>query len=408
MAYCTSSQHLQALVDALARPAPPGSRGAIAAKQTRRIVEQGWATSAAIEDLLLLMDRRLDPYGAGSVDVLSALFDLPWRSVAYRPSRLAIDVVLHQAMAASDVAQLLIHLEACGFAVDPAPMVDALMPGLRQRQMLDASELSILWFERWRHKATPMAIRADNRAVPAELRKRGTTPSGYRIETWHCIDGNLVELRIRAPRYRRRKPPVETKCSVCGWTWFRGDPESSQIHRREHKARMRYIDPQPHPRVLSALERGEAPSWVTSTSPPWKHREMYDRALAFKREFGYSFVQWGSELGDDDPNVQGFLFLDARAAIIGACAFRLRGDAPSQWWGLQWIWLSPKHRRNGHLGRQWERFKARFGRFEVESPLSEAMAGFLAKQGDSRLAGELFAAQAASTLPHDVPRFTEG
>lgn len=391
MAYRTSSsEHLQALLDALMRPVPTRGLGVAATKYMRQIAAQGWATPTTIEDLLLVMDRRLDPFSACAPEALAAMFDLPWRNVAYRPPRLAVETVLYQAMAASDVAQLLIHLEACGFAVDPAPLATALITEVRQRRMLNASELSVLRFERWRHKGPPMTIRAPGDAVPALPEQHGSTPSGYRIEGWRCFAGNFVRLDIHAPRFRRRKPPVETVCADCGATWWRGDPESSAIHRREHRDRMSYLHPQPHAEVMKAVEQGQDPSWVTTNSPAWQHREMYDRALAFKRELRYSFVQWGSESGDNDPDVHGFLFLDACQAIVGACAFRLRSNEIVCWWRLQWIWISPEHRRQGHLARHWDQFRQRFGHFEVESPVSEAMSSFLAKRGDSHLASEFF------------------
>lgn len=154
------------------------------------------------------------------------------------------------------------------------------------------------------------------------------------------------------------------------------------------------FNPQPHAEVMKAIEQAQDPSWVTSTSPAWQHREMYDRALAFKQELRCSSVRWGSESGDNDPHVRGFLFMDARHAIVGACAFRLSGNESVRWWGLHWIWMSPQHRRQGHLAQHWHQFKKRFGRFEVQSPVSEAMSSFLAKHGDCVLASEFLAVDA--------------
>lgn len=345
---------------------------------------------STIEDLLLMMDRRLDPYGAGAPDALAAMFDLTWRNVTYRPSRLAIDTVLHEAMSASDVAQLLINLEAIGFKVDPAPMVDALVNGIRKRPMIDNSELSVLWFERNRHRGPPMTIGTAKGRIPAKFESIGVTNTGYRVGIWRDIKDELAHLEVRSPRYRRRKPPIETDCPTCGWKWYRGDPESSAIHRREHKDRMVIIDPQPHPQVLRERGLRHEPAWVTSGSKAWKHREMYERARAFRREFGYDFVQWGSESGESDPDAHGYLFLDCSHTIVGACAFRLREDDSAKWWALQWVWISPNHRRQGHLERNWDKFKQKFGNFEVESPLSDAMTSFLAKRGDSRLSSESF------------------
>ena len=48
-------------------------------------------------------------------------------------------------------------------------------------------------------------------------------------------------------------------------------------------------------------------------------------------------------------------------------------------WGLAWVWFHPYERRRRHLSRAWPYFRARFGDFEVERPLSLAMAAFLRK-----------------------------
>jgi hypothetical protein len=149
---------------------------------------------------------------------------------------------------------------------------------------------------------------------------------------------------------------------------------------------MRYLDPQPHPQMLEAREHPGEIELVTSQSPAWKHEEMYIRASAFRREFHYDFVQWGSRTGDNDPKVHGFLFCDERSAIVGACAFRHRQGTTGEHWALQWIWICPRCRRQGLLKQRWPELRRRFGDFLVEAPVSEAMKAFLLSQGDSHLA----------------------
>jgi hypothetical protein len=110
------------------------------------------------------------------------------------------------------------------------------------------------------------------------------------------------------------------------------------------------------------------------------------RAATFQREFCYDFVQWdGPHQIESDPRARGFLFNDdsgvfGHGAIVGACAFRWREhtDHPPCW-AMQWIWIAPKARRRGILSRRWDAFRARFGKFVIEPPLSEAMQAFAAK-----------------------------
>jgi hypothetical protein len=123
--------------------------------------------------------------------------------------------------------------------------------------------------------------------------------------------------------------------------------------------------------------------WARSV-PKWKRQEVYDRALEFKRELGYDFPQWALDAGHD-PDAVGFLFSDDDGRIIGACSFRPQSHPGERPWRLDWIWLCPSARRKGHLDRQWDRFRQRFGVFDVEPPISEAMQAFLRKRGCAHL-----------------------
>ncbi|WP_449435077.1 hypothetical protein [Pedobacter steynii] len=168
--------------------------------------------------------------------------------------------------------------------------------------------------------------------------------------------------------------------------WYKGDPDSSASHRKEHKRRMAYLDPKPNLQLIEEKKTNTDFRMVNSQSPEWKHKEIYSRALAFKREFRYDFIQWQSPKGDDDPNVNGILFTNEQDAIVGACSFRDRtGEDGKKLWALDWVWICPKERRNGHLSKNWETLRQRFGDFIVESPVSDAMIAFLKSKNDSLL-----------------------
>lgn len=125
---------------------------------------------------------------------------------------------------------------------------------------------------------------------------------------------------------------------------------------------------------------------VTSGSPISYRRAVTELAHYFRREFQYDFVQYDVQV---EPSARAFLWLTYRtveesARVVGACCFRWRvyrdTKCPPRW-AMQWIWLHPYHRRRGLLSAMWPYFKRRFGEFNVEGPLSEAMDGFLQKQG---------------------------
>lgn len=115
---------------------------------------------------------------------------------------------------------------------------------------------------------------------------------------------------------------------------------------------------------------------VLPNSPIAYRKAVYRLAFLFKREFGYDFTQYGYEGQEDDDSAVAFLWGDEVA--WGACCFRWREweDCPHGY-SLQWIWMHPYMRRQGHLSRAWPFFQKHFGRFWVEYPLSDAMNRFL-------------------------------
>jgi len=129
---------------------------------------------------------------------------------------------------------------------------------------------------------------------------------------------------------------------------------------------------------------------VTSRSPVTERRSVEAIAVYFKREFGYDFVQFSSGSGRfrESEDVRAFVWSDIGKHrmgiedrwVTGATCFRWREylDAPSGY-AMQWIWLHPYVRHQGLLTSAWPFFRARFGDFVCEPPLSDAMSRFLEK-----------------------------
>jgi hypothetical protein len=388
LTYTASKEYLQELIAALREqgaPSRPISKAILS--ELEGIAVSGWVLKSSLEDLVMALDRRLYCYGAGDPDRLIGLFGLRWQQVTFRPKAIASQACLHEALSAGDFAFLLIQLEEMGFQVDPSPLVSRLLSSWKKASMLNQQELVVFWHSKTKGRNFPLRINAAELESEtgafafADKLESWKTTTGYRVELWGDEEHGVIRLEAHAPRYRNRPAPVETKCPDCGYTYYRGDPESSSDHRKEHRKRMHFLAPVPHAKFLVERETENNPELVTSASPGWKHREMYIRAQAFRREFRYDFVQWQSTGGDNDPMVRGLLFGNEDGAIVGACAFRRRNDL----WGLQWVWFSPRHRRQGHLARRWEKLRETFGDFQVETPVSLEMQRFLAKQGDSGL-----------------------
>ncbi|MEG3791259.1 hypothetical protein V1318_14105 [Lysobacter sp. CCNWLW3] len=386
MAHKAELDFFNVLVSALQEPAQT-RESLMARKMMARVLTEGWIYRADAEDLLLALDHRLSSHGAGDAVALASLFELPFYSVGTVPKVRANSVAMFDALGAADLAQLLIQLERLGFSTDPSTLVDGLLPAIRGKSLITSAELDILWFNRRRWKGAPAVVVArDERYKPRVGRKTWVSATGYKTELWFDQDDNPIELVVRGPKYRAQPEPFEIVCSECGDRYLRRDPDSSARHRKEHKERMHYLRPQPLPKMLRALSTEQDPELVTKHSSRWKHREIYLRARAFRREFHYDFVQWQSLRGNDDPNVCGYLFTDTNGAIVGACAFFLHEqEDASRRWGLQWIWICPDERRRGHLDRRWAFFRKKFGDFEIEGPVSDAMRQFAQKHGDSHL-----------------------
>lgn len=125
------------------------------------------------------------------------------------------------------------------------------------------------------------------------------------------------------------------------------------------------------------------PEVVHRGSPLWMHKAVYLRAMYFRREFGYSFIQWdGTDTSKNKhEEARGHLFTShepgAEGTIIGGCAFwRDPGG-----WRMQWVWLCPPARRSGALSWRWKDLLERYGDFELDQPLSEAMHAFITIHG---------------------------
>ena len=158
-------------------------------------------------------------------------------------------------------------------------------------------------------------------------------------------------------------------------------------HRKEHAKRMKYLEPKPNRRFSKEAQSQDGLYLVTTNSKKWIHGEIYLRALAFKRELQYDFIQWDNSTGDPDPDVHGYLFINPDNVVVGACAFRLceyeDEDMPIR--RLDWIWVTPKYRRSGVLTRRWKTLWQRYGDFRLEPPVSAEMVAFLNKHGDQKL-----------------------
>ncbi len=351
------------------------------------IVKKGWVFHSDLEDLIYWLDSRLMHNGF-DLTKFSKSVNIHWERVCYRPSAKSNSVMVNEALRPEEAVLLLIILEQVGFETNPTYFVDLLLPSIksRKKKLFSNAELELFWFQKTRHKGDPILLKLEDSSVYVKELQSIKTCGNYVVKLIGDEAGNVSMLKIAAPKFRNRKRPLKVTCRECGIQWFKGDPDSSYEHRRNHKIIMAYLDPKPLPEMLVEIKIVNEPELVTGKSPEWKHHEMYERAKAFKREFHFDFIQWNNPNNSGDPNSFGFLFTDKVGAIVGACSFRDRSaDYGKKIFGLEWIWICPRERRSGHLALRWKAFRERFGDFIVEAPVSDSMKGFLKKNGDSSL-----------------------
>ncbi|WPR75223.1 hypothetical protein [Algoriphagus sp. NG3] len=354
----------------------------------RKYLEQGWFFSSDVEDILFLLDDRLHDHRIHLEDLYKPL-GVFFEDIVFRPKKISNVASLYKALRPEYFVLLLIQLERFGFSMEAERFVKILLPAvdIKSKSIFSNAELEIFWYSKYKNKSADIILYSTKPLWYSEPIKKHKTLNGFKTSYYQDDENEERQmLRIRAPKYRERSEPVFTKCQICGLEWYKGDPESSLYHRKEHKRRLTWIKPEPLPKMLIAFEKdGDDAERVTHSSPTWKHHEMYNRALAFKREFRYDFTQW-SKKGPEDQESQGYLFTGDKGEIVGACAFRKRLQNDNTYrWGLQWIWICPDERGKGHLSKRWKMFRERFGDFHVEPPVSDAMKVFLEKKGDSGL-----------------------
>jgi len=359
---------LTVMTAALRRPAQPRP---FATQLWNEIHEKGWAYLSQVEDLVAAMDNRL--YELRLSD-LAAAAGYPPRLMRDRPRFKNADWYSMPMMEAVDVAGFCIFLEELGFAVDPAPMVDALYGQLATSPYLTLAQGDVYCYSAMRHKHKRM-LQAIESVDSGPIQQEWRSAAGHRYQSLER-DGQVTMLTVRGPHWRQPRR-VEVACADCGTRYTRGDPESARNHRTAHEQALRLLQPKPSARMREQLQRGIEGERVDVNASLWMHHEVAARAVRFKRDFGYDFVQWPSisTRARLDSRWVGYLFADSTGAIDGACAFH----RDQEQWSLHWAWVRPERRRHGLLAARWPHFLERFGDFWIEHPLSDAMLAFVTR-----------------------------
>ena len=341
-----------------------------------KVAADGWVLLTDLSDAMESQDPRmysLDRY----IELACEIFELPLRFSMSKPRNRHSDEVLHKGVGVVDAASLMVQFEKLGFNVNPSALVELLQPKLAAQNRFSLAEFEVMFHGRNVDRGEivlatqPSPIFGDS--------KKFVSDSGYRID-WLSRDSH-ASLKVRGPKFRKAKPRIELTCDYCAHTYTKGDLDSAIAHRREHQRHKNAMDPSPLPAFALRLNETSEGDVINRSAPKWGHKEMYERAVMFKREMSYDFIQWGypPKRGVTQEDGTGYLLADATepSTFVGACAFRLREGI----WTMDWAWLAPKYRRKGTLQRYWSRFVDAHGDFALEYPLSDAMREFVLQHG---------------------------
>ena len=288
------------------------------------IIARGWVFNIELEELLLATDSRLSHL---DLEQLTAFLDIPWRWVFKRPAHLSASAYASNALSLADAACLFVRLEEMGFDSFPERLLEYGLRAQKHLSHITASEWTLLSYPKRRLKEQ-FSVRSDGRNDDGEWKPHNWKDAlGRRIE-FTLVGDRPHLLTVTGPKYKQQKPRVRITCPECGYRYTRGDPESSLSHRSEHARVMRFMKPRPISAFQARLAKHADPELVTIDSPIWMHREVHQRALQFKREFQYDFLQWEGSLREKNLRIEshGYLFADHTAthgmgAAVGACAF---------------------------------------------------------------------------------------
>lgn len=381
-----SHSQLEIIISALRMPSHGATNSRSAIRQFETIAEEGWSAGWRLADLMLLLDKRISLTHLCCPDDFAEQMKLDQRFAFRQGQDFDEGPTGYMMYSSATVACLLIWLERLGFDVDPSDLCNEIAKRIGPNRFVNEDEIEVLGYPDKRHQSAPVQLAVEEAAYPSPSGEtlKFDTGSGYHVVVRHNSQNAPIMLEVHAPLYVEPRPQMLIECSECKFNFVSGIRSDEHTHNIEHRKVVTTLKPIPSRALRKVLSSDVEAVWVTTDSPSWLRIAVYRRALAFKREMKFDFAQW--EVGYD-PDAVGFLFHDEDFRITGACCFRSETEDKPHRTSLDWIWICPDQRRSGLLSKNWNRFHKRFGDFSIAHPLSDAMQGFLRKQGGAHLLG---------------------
>lgn len=321
------------------RPAPT-LRTRLSPYETKMLRDQG-VTITDLGDYALLTEGRNYGRIEHYIEWLAEQADIPARSLLYRPQHIGNDTLGFLGFQVTDAVGLLVYMEQLGIMVSAALLVDELLPSLEMRTLLTEAEHSILTYKLWTGRRRSVIRSTAKRILGTESVETFRSPAGYRYKMVRQ-NGLALSLEVRGPKHRQLIQE-SVDCDYCGLSYLFNTPAETRTHRQAHRRAAQLLDPVPNTRLAKRLAETDQPIIVDSKAPMWMQKEVYRRAVTFKRELRYDFVQWpGDDVNPVTLGWHGHLFpAGPDGTIAGAGAFSNQHPGPGdEEWTLAWVWIA--------------------------------------------------------------------
>ena len=104
-----------------------------------------------------------------------------------------------------DCAALLTLMERCGLPIDPAPLIEALVPLVKRKPVVSKAELHVLWYAQERHRMDPVVFLATDGTTSGRRDPETVLLTGYRAQIAFRQDGQPCRLEISKPKRGRAR-----------------------------------------------------------------------------------------------------------------------------------------------------------------------------------------------------------
>jgi len=259
----------------------------------QRMAENGWVSYYEVRDALADMISRISGAWFADIDEIERHLELGGVADFPREWKYADEISGQVRLSSSDVLRFFWWLERLGFPLELGSFPEEIALRLPQTKYISEKDIDVLLYQSDRFSQPPVQlVTKDAEKAGAARKEVFTSAREVIIEIRFDAEDRAMSLNSTAPRYEAPREQVCVTCDVCGMTYMQGLRGDEDRHAIEHRKVLEPLEPRPLRAWRRAVEEDPDAVWVDAASPNWMHVAMTRRARAFKREFGYGFLQW--------------------------------------------------------------------------------------------------------------------